>query len=187
MKWKTIQSEEAFRSKYVSVRKDIVEMPSGVRMDDYYTVCLPDASSIVAVTEDNEIVLKREYRYAVKEETIEIPAGTFNSGEKDPLQVAQRELMEETGFSSDTWVFLGETMEHTAKLTSRMYIFWAKGCKLVAKQSLDPTEQISFFTVPIEEAVQMVLRDEIKCNTSSRAILQVARIIEIENSISERK
>lgn len=56
---------------------------------------------------------------------IECPAGTFEVDETDQLVVAKRELLEETGYTSDDWTYLGETRESTAKLTNKMHIFMA--------------------------------------------------------------
>lgn len=63
----------------------------------------------MAITPDKQILLKREYRYSCKEDLVEIPAGTFDKGETDPLAVAKRELLEETGYSSENWTYLGAT------------------------------------------------------------------------------
>ena len=94
--WKTIESRPVVSSRYVNVLKNAIQLPSGETIDDYYTVTIPEASAIVAITEEGKLVLKTEYRYACGEDLIEIPAGGIEKGES-PLQAAQRELLEETG------------------------------------------------------------------------------------------
>ncbi len=177
MPWKTLRSDEVFTSPFVIVHRDKVELPDGVQIEDFYTVTVSDAAAIVAITPDKQILLKREYRYSCKEDLVEIPAGTFDKGETDPLAVAKRELLEETGYSSENWTYLGATRESTSKLTNTMHIFLAKDCVRVSNQHLDKTEHIELMIVPLEKAVDMVMENEIRCNSSAHGILRAARIM----------
>ena len=177
MSWKTIHSDKVFTSPYVVVHKDKVELPGGVQIDDFYTVTVPDAAAIVALTSEKQILLKCEYRYSCQEETVEIPAGTFDKKETNPLDVAKRELLEETGYISNQWTYLCSTREHTAKLTNRMHIFLAENCEKVETQHLDETEQIELITVTFDKAIEMVMNNEISCSTSAYGILRAARMM----------
>ena len=96
---------------------------------------------------------------------IEIPAGGFERGEEG-LEVAKRELLEETGYISEDWQFIGRTVESSAKLTNYMHIYFADHCRKVSGQHLDATEEI---------AVSMVMDNEICCNSSAHGILWAAR------------
>lgn len=118
--------------------------------------------------------LKKWIESTTKEELIEIPAGMFEENETDGLVVAKRELLEETGYVSDNWVYFGETVESSAKLSNRMHIYMATGCRKVQDQKLDETEDLEVFVVPFDEAVNMVMRNEIKCNSSAHGILRAA-------------
>jgi len=177
MPWKTLQSEEVFTSPFVTVHRDKVELQDGVQIDDFYTVTVSDAAMIVALKEDNSILLKSEYRYSCGEDLIECPAGTFDKDETDPLVVAKRELLEETGYTSDNWTYLGATRESTSKLTNTMHIFLARDCVKVSEQHLDKTEHMDLVIVPLEKAVDMVMNNEIRCNSSAHGILRAARIM----------
>ena len=177
MSWKTILSKTELESSYVTVKKNVVETQDGIRIDDFYTVAVADAVAIVALTPDNQILLKREYRYSCGEDTIEVPAGTFEKSESDPLVVAKRELQEETGFTSPSWTYLGATRENTSKLTNLMHIFLARDCVKTDEQHLDETENVELIIVPIETAVDMIMNNKIHCNTSAHGILRVARMI----------
>ena len=81
MSWKTISSEKLVDDFHVSVRKDCVQLPDGAVIDDFYTVEIPDAAMICAITPEGDVLLKKEYRYACQEDVIECPAGMFNAGE----------------------------------------------------------------------------------------------------------
>ena len=173
--WKIKKTERILDSEFVKVDKDDVILPKGREIPDFYKVTIKDCSAIVAIKEDHHIILKKEYRHCYKQELIEIPAGVLEAGE-DPLKTAKRELLEETGYKSDKWTYLGKTLESSAKLTNYMHIYMAEDCKKVSKQKLDYGEDIEVIEADFEEAIQMIMNNEIICNSSIGAILKVARI-----------
>lgn len=173
-KWKTIKSEPLVDSRWVKVRKDSVDLPNGQHIDDFYAISLNDAAAIVALDDAGNIVLKKEYRYCLDRDLIEVPAGGFERGE-DGLAVAKRELLEETGYVSDDWQYIGATVESSAKLTNYMHIYFANYCRKVGEQHLDPTEELDVLVVPLKRAVEMVMNNEICCNSSAHGILWTAR------------
>lgn len=177
-RWKTEKTEVLLDTPWVKVRRDGVRLPNGVKIDDFYAVSIRDASAIVAVDEDGNVILKREYRYCYDRELLEIPAGAFNDGETDPLAVARRELLEETGYVSDSWEYLGPTVESSAKMTNYMHIFLARDCRKVAEQQLDETEDLSVELVPLRQAAELVMSGEICCNSSAHGILRVERMLD---------
>ncbi len=175
--WKVLGSEQLIENRWIGIRKDKVELPNGLQIDDFYTVTIPDAAAIVALTPDRRIVLKKEFKYATGEDLIEVPAGMFEPDEKDGLEVAKRELLEETGYTSDEWQYLGATVESSSKLTNRMHIYFADNCRKVSEQQLDATEVVEALEIPFSEAIEMVMRNEICCNSTAHGILKVARML----------
>jgi len=173
--WKVNNTEKLIENRWLTVRKESVDLPNGEHIEDFYSVTIPDAAAIVALTDDKKIVLKKEYKHATGEELIEVPAGMFELEENDGLIVAKRELFEETGYVSDEWKYLGDTVESSSKLTNRMHIYLAMNCKKVAEQNLDKTEELDVIVVPFEKAIEMVMTNEINCNSSAHGILKVAR------------
>mgnify|MGYP002796619514 FL=1 len=176
-KWKTRKSEKLIDNHWVKVRRDAVELPNGQSIDDFYAITLNDAAAIVALDDEGNVILKNEYRYCYDRNLIEVPAGTFEEHETDGLAVAKRELLEETGYVSDHWTYLGATVESSAKLTNYMHIYFADHCRKVSGQHLDDTEELDVIVIPLSEAVEMVMKNEICCNSSAHGILQVARML----------
>ena len=176
MAWKTIRSETLVSDKYCTVKRSRVQLPDGAEINDFYTVTIPDASLVVAITSENNIILKREYRFACGEDILECPAGMVESGE-DPLTTAKRELLEETGYVSDQWTWFGATRESTSKLTNRMWLFMARDCKKVSDQRLDRNEQVEVIRIPLAEAVEMVMENQINANSSAHAILKAEKLL----------
>lgn len=173
-KWKTTSSKKLVDTRWVKVRKDAVELPNGQHIEDFYAITINEAAAIVALDDNENIILKKEYRYCYEKDLIEVPAGGFEKGE-DGLTVAKRELLEETGYISDEWQFIGKTVESSAKLTNYMHIYFANHCRKVSKQHLDATEDIEIIIMPLKRAIEMVMNNEICCNSSAHGILWVAR------------
>lgn len=173
--WKIKGTERILDSEFVKVDKDDVTLPHGREIKDFYKVTIKDCAATVALTPSNQIILKKEYRHCYSEELIEIPAGVLEDGE-DPLNAAKRELQEETGYKSEKWTYLGKTVESSAKLTNYMYIYLAEDCEKVGGQKLDYGEDIEVIEVSLNEAVEMIMANEIICSSSIGAILKVARI-----------
>jgi len=175
--WKTIKTDTLIEDYHVTVKKDRVELPDGAVIEDFYTVTIPDAAMVCALTADGNVLLKSEYRYACEADVIECPAGMFEEGERDPLAVAKRELLEETGYESNDWTYLGETLESTSKLTNRMHLFLAKNCVKTGNQHLDKNEHLTVAEIRLSKAVDMVMDGTIRANSTAHLILKVARIL----------
>ncbi len=175
--WRTIKSDTVIEDYHVTVKKNAVQLPDGALINDFYTVTIPDAAMVAAITPEGKILLKTEFRYAVGEDVIECPAGMFEKDENDPLTVAKRELLEETGYTSDSWTYLGSTLESTSKLTNRMHLFLAKDCVQTCGQHLDANEHLTVTEVYLDTAVGMVMNGSINANSTAHLILKVARML----------
>lgn len=139
-KWKTKRTENLIDTRWVKVRKDEVELPNRQTIEDFYAITISDAAAIVALDTVGNVIFKKEYRYCYDRDLIEVPAGIFEEGETDGLAVARRELLEETGYVSDDWKYIGATVESSAKLTNYMHIYFANHCRKVSGQHLGGTE-----------------------------------------------
>ena len=177
MRWDTIESQTLVDDYHVRVKKNRVQLPDGAVIDDFYTVTIPDAAMVAAITDDGQILLKSEFRYACGDEVIECPAGMFEPDEVDPLTVAKRELLEETGYTSAEWIYLSPTLESTSKLTNTMHLFLAKNAVPTSTQHLDPNEHVDVMKISLEAAVEMVMGGIIKANSTAHLILKVARMM----------
>ena len=176
MSWKTISTQTLVDDYHATVKKNKVQLPDGAVIEDFYTVTIPDAAMVCAITEDGSVLLKSEFRYACGTEVIECPAGMLETGE-DSLSAAKRELLEETGYTSTDWTYLGPTLESTSKLTNTMHLFLARNAIPTAAQHLDPNEHLDVMKVSLEAAVEMVMGGIINANSTAHLILKVARIM----------
>lgn len=176
MGWKNIKKTYVLNTKWLKVRNDTVALPNGVVLDDYLVVEKKNAALIVAMDENQNVILKKEYRYPIDQELIELPGGTFEDGEDDPLTVAKRELLEETGYESSDWELLFTNYEYPTKDTNTVSIFLAKNVRKIAEQKLDISEEITYKFVSLKEAVEMCMNRTICVNGTLAALLKVARL-----------
>lgn len=120
----------------------------------------PDWVNVVALTDDDEIVLVRQYRHGIGRQTLEIPGGMIDPHET-PEEAARRELREETGYAAERWERIGVVQPNPAIQTNRCYTLLGTGARKVGEMELDPGEVIEVETRGIAEIHEMVARGEI--------------------------
>lgn len=157
--WERIASKYLVTADWATLRVDTCRMPDGTLIPDYYVLEYPDWVNAVALTEDNHVILIRQYRHAAGKEFLEIPGGCIEKGES-PEQAVRRELLEETGYEFDHVELLSELYANPATATNRTHCFLATGGKLVASQKLDSGEEIIVELVSLEKLKELVLRNE---------------------------
>jgi ADP-ribose pyrophosphatase len=159
-----------FDGSLLKVHRDTVRLPDGSQGHREY-IRHPGAVAILALTEDRQLLLERQYRYPPRREFIEIPAGKLEPGEPH-LDTAKRELLEETGYVAGEWSQLGAVDTSIGYTDERITYFLAR--KLILKErKLDPGEFLETFLAPFDEAVAMVRDGRITDVKTVAAILWV--------------
>lgn len=173
---KTISSETIYEGVIFTVRKDSAELEDGsvARRD---IILHSGGVCVIPVTENNEIFMVRQYRYPFHEITCEIPAGKLNYGENH-AECGKRELLEETGCTCSEYIYLGEMYPTPAYNSEITHMYLAKGLEY-KKQNLDDDEFLDVIKVPLEKAVEMVMKNELKDGKTQLVILKAARILGI--------
>ena len=161
MKWKILSSEYLFNDLWFKVRKDICEAPSGKIIDPYYVYEFPEWATAFALTEDNKVIMVRQYRHPVGKVIIELPGGCVDDTDKDLQTAIARELLEETGYSFTSYESLGKISPNPSTNTNWMHMFLARGGKKVAEQKLDHNEEIVVEFYTIDEVKSLVKKNEI--------------------------
>ena len=153
------QSVTLHEGKVFRLVRENVTLENGVTID-LDIIHHPGASAIVPVTENNKLLMIKQYRHATGDFIWEIPAGTLDPDE-DPLHCAKRELIEDTGFSAGEWKKLGEITPLPGYSDERIHIFLATDLT-PATQDLDADEILHVHEVNFDDAVEMVHRGEIE-------------------------
>jgi len=157
-----------FDGDLLKVHRDTVRLPDGSQGHREY-IRHPGAVAIVALTEDRQLLLERQYRYPTRREFIEVPAGRLEPGEPH-LETAKRELMEETGYEAQEWTRLCVVDTAIGYTDERIELFRAR--KLTKKtRKLDPGEFLEIFLLPFDDAVDMVRDGRISDVKTVAAIL----------------
>lgn len=173
---KKISRKEIFDGVILHVVLDTVNLPNGAEATREWVVH-NGAVCVVPLTENNEIIMERQFRYPFDEVIWEIPAGKIDKGETDPEAAARRELMEETGYIAEKLKFIGTYYPSPAILGEKLYMYAAKGLKK-GQQDLDEDEFLDVTAVPFDKVVDMILTNEIPDGKTQAAVLKVKALIE---------
>lgn len=167
---KTLNSDTRFEGRVFTVTVDKVELENG-RTSTREVVHHHGGACIAALTENDEIYLVRQFRYAFGQELWELPAGKLEKGE-DPFEAARRELGEECGLTAEHLVDLGPVYPTVGYCTEIIYCWAATGLSPCGMH-LDEDEFLTPEKVPFDRAVEMVLSGEIRDGKTVAALLKI--------------
>ncbi|CAN5897994.1 NUDIX hydrolase [soil metagenome] len=160
MSTKILSSEYINRHQYFTARKDSYQTADGKIVDPYFVVEIPTSVAVMAISEDNDVILVKQYRHPLSESLLELPGGFMDAGEL-PQHAAERELLEETGYSFSSYHYLGVTAANPGVLNNYTHMFLATGGKMTSLQSLDANEEIEIILKPLPEVKLMLQHNEI--------------------------
>jgi len=172
---KQIETKTVYEGMIVDIRNDIAELQNGNRARREVVVH-PGGVGIVAVTNDNKVLMVRQYRYPMEEELLEIPAGKLDGGE-DPLGCAVRELSEETGYTAGKYVDLGAIYPSPGFCRETLYLYLALDLK-PGKMHLDHNELLSVEHIDIDELIDKAMANELKDAKSIIGVMKAKLYLE---------
>ncbi len=153
MDWELINSEQGKNYQIFKVRQD--EYRNCISHQKFRATILqgPDSVNVVAINEYDEIVMVNQFRYGIRDYSLEIPGGMIDFGEQ-PLVSAKRELKEETGYISDTWILLGSIYSNPVFMNNKCYHYLALNAVKIEENNPDPEEQIRIELISKEDLVR---------------------------------
>ena len=158
-----LDTEWMCRGRLLHARRDTVRLPNGHISTREYIVH-PGAAVILPVFENGDIMLERQYRYPLRREFIEVPAGKLDPGESAEV-CAHRELVEETGYQAGEMKFLFEFYPAIGYCDEKMFFFLARDL-VHTGHGRDHDEFLEILRVPFDDAMSMI-RDGIICETKT--------------------
>ncbi|MBC7903416.1 MAG: NUDIX hydrolase [Gemmatimonadaceae bacterium] len=161
LKWETLSTEYISDHIYFKARRDRCLRKDGVVVDPYFVVELPVSATALAITENNEVIMVKQYRHPIGEVIMETPGGFIDEGE-DGEAGMRRELLEETGYHFRSVEKIGRIAANPGVLSNYTDLFLASGGVKSGLQQLDHNEEIDTYLLPLEEVIKMLLANQVK-------------------------
>ena len=174
---KTIDTREIYSGRIIHVKEDTVRLPNG-KTAGRELVLHNGGVAVIAVDEDRNVFMVRQYRKPFDEVVLEIPAGKLEEGE-NPDDAGLRELCEETGYRAKNYRFIGKSYPSPGYLNEVISIYLARDLEFVG-QNLDPEEFLEIEKIPLSTLYDMVMSNEIADAKTQVAILKAYNILNKE-------
>ena len=173
--WPVAESVVLSRGRIVTLRRDTVQMPDGAQADRE-VVQHPGAVAVVAIDDDSQVLLIRQYRHPAGALLWEIPAGLRDVAGEPLVETARRELLEEAGCRASDWRVLVDYLSSPGISTERLRVFLARDLTVVpeTERGYVPEHEEAYLTVawvPLEEAVRGALSGDLHNGVAILGIL----------------
>ena len=173
--WPVVSSAELARGRLVTLRTDKVRTPDD-QLAERDVVIHPGAVAVLALDDDQQVLLIRQYRHPVRRLLWEIPAGLRDVAGEQPWATARRELLEEAGYRARDWQVLADYYTSPGFSTERLRVFLARDLEFVPEAERDfvpeaEEAQLLVAWLPLDEAVRKVFAGELHNGVAALAIL----------------
>lgn len=170
-----VEQEIKYEGRIIRLRVDKAQLPNG-RIATREVVEHNGGVCIAALTEQQELLFVRQFRYPYQEVVLELPAGKIDKGE-EPLACGKRELTEETGASAQQYRSLGRLYPSPGYCGEVIHLFLATGLSF-GRMNPDEDEFLEVERIPLETAVQMVLDNEVPDAKTQVAVLKTWALLQ---------
>ena len=150
----TLSSELVYTGDYLKVYRDTVSLPNGASSYREY-LKHPGAVMIIPVFDNGDVLVERQYRYPMRQVFVEFPAGKKDAGEA-PLETAQRELLEETGYTAQNYTHITDIHNALAYCDEVIHFYIAEDLHDSGQQKLDDNEFVQVMRVPLVELMNWI-------------------------------
>jgi 8-oxo-dGTP pyrophosphatase MutT (NUDIX family) len=146
--WKVMSSRVELEDRWIKVRSDSCRRSDGVVIEPYYVLEYPDWVCVLPITSQGDVVLTKEYRHGAGLVVTGLPSGVVDKTDITPMNTAKRELLEETGYTSQHVIALGSLYANWTNQDNMIHYFLALDAKLTGRPKLDASEEIDVVLAP---------------------------------------
>ena len=160
MSWEILNTETIAETPRFDLIREQVRLPNG-RIKDFYLTKHDNSAAIMPVTEDGKIVLLNEYRHPCREKLLSLPGGHLEEGDQ-PIEAAERELLEETGYAADSFEFVTDIYPDPPRTGRKWHFFIARNARPVNQQNLTEFEDMDIVLLTPQELLSELLKGNVK-------------------------
>jgi len=150
--WRVLDERPIYEHRpWLKLVEQDVQLPNGVVIEKYLLSDMPDVVMVFALTADDHVLFVEQYKHGIGRLSLDLSAGYMDAEDPSPLAAAQRELQEETGYTSDHWMHLASLAIDPNRSPAQHHYFLAWDCRPAGEQHLDPTEELRVQRIPLDE------------------------------------
>lgn len=156
--WKILSQKYIHKDRWFIARADECLLPDGRIMEPYYVLETPPWCAIFLVTENEELIVVKQYRHAIQKVTLELPGGIVDANE-NPMDAVIRETLEETGYKPKHVEFLSALAPNPALHQNMAYFYLGTGAQYLGAKNQDEFEDIEVVKLSKSEVVYFIQQD----------------------------
>jgi 8-oxo-dGTP pyrophosphatase MutT (NUDIX family) len=169
--WTVTASRIVLADRWIRLRADSCVASNGDVVDPFYVLEYRDWVHVVALTDDDRLVMNRQYRHGAGEVHLELPGGVMDAEDADTIAAGRREFLEETGYGARDFRHVVSLRPNPATHTNRVHTVLALGASPVGVQSFDNGEEIAVELIPVPEVLRIIREGEVQQSTHVASML----------------
>jgi len=169
--WTVTASRIVLADRWIRVRADSCVAANGDSVDPFYVLEYADWVHVVALTDDDRLVMNRQYRHGAGEVHLELPGGVMDAADADAIAAGKREFREETAHAAQEWRHVVSLRPNPATHTNRVHTVLALGAYADGVQSFDNGEEIAVELIPVAEVLRIIREGAVQQSTHVASIL----------------
>jgi 8-oxo-dGTP pyrophosphatase MutT (NUDIX family) len=159
--WKNVSKESLIETPVFNVRRDHKRRQPPPLSKDFYVIEAVDWVNVIPVTRDGDVVFISLHRHGTDQPSLEIPGGMIDPEDSSPMAAGQRELREETGYTSDPLLPLGVVHPNPAIQDNRCHTFLAPNARLAGEPDPDEGESITVVKYPLAQVPELFRKERV--------------------------
>lgn len=169
--WKRRSSNQVADCRVFKVRQDFCERESDNIQHSFFVLENPDWVNVIALTKERKVVLIEQFRHGIEQNILELPGGMIDENE-EPEIGARRELLEETGYSAEKFIFLGKSHPNPAIQNNWIYHYLAENCEKLDDVEFDEHESVITKLFDLDEIENLIENETITHSLVLAALLR---------------